>query len=63
MEYEATVTSVWPQLKEVVLLLMGVILSLRKSTVCNVTDQIFVLDQEGVIHHKCSKKVACPQGN
>ena len=35
----------------------------KEGTACNVTDQIFVLDQDGVIHHKCSKKVVCPQGN
>ena len=65
MEYEATVTSVWPQLKEVCSPPDGSYLFFTKKegTACNVTDQIFVLDQDGVIHHKCSKKVVCPQGN
>lgn len=35
----------------------------KEGTACNATDQIFVLDQDGVIHHKCSKKVICPQDN
>ncbi|RMX54469.1 hypothetical protein pdam_00013189 [Pocillopora damicornis] len=35
----------------------------KEGTVCNATDQIFVLDQDGVIYHKCSKKVVCPQDN
>ena len=30
---------------------------------CNATDQIFILDQDGVIYHKRSKKNVCPQGN
>lgn len=65
VEYEVTVTSVWPQTKEVVPLLMAVISysPKKEGTACNATDQIFVLDQDGVIHHKCSKKVVCPQDN
>ncbi|PFX13518.1 Disintegrin and metalloproteinase domain-containing protein 9 [Stylophora pistillata] len=35
----------------------------KEGMACNATDQIFVLDQDGVIHHKCSKKVVCPQDN
>ena len=35
----------------------------KEGTVCNATDQIFVLDQDGVIYHKCSKREVCPQGN
>ena len=34
----------------------------KKGTACNARDQIFRLDQNGVIHHKCSGKVVCPQG-
>ncbi|RMX44841.1 hypothetical protein pdam_00009262 [Pocillopora damicornis] len=33
------------------------------GTSCNAIDQIFILDEDGVIHHKCSKKVICPEGN
>ena len=35
----------------------------KDGTACNATDQIFILDQDGVIYHKCSKKEVCPQGN
>ncbi|XP_073247149.1 uncharacterized protein [Porites lutea] len=35
----------------------------RKGSSCNETDMIFVFDWDGVIHHKCSKKVICPQDN
>ena len=35
----------------------------KEGTACNATDQIFVLDQDGVIYHKCSTKKVCPQGN
>ena len=35
----------------------------REGTACNATDQIFLLDQDGVIYHKCSKKEVCPHGN
>lgn len=35
----------------------------KRGMACNATDMIFVFDQDGVIHHKCSKKVICPQGN
>ena len=35
----------------------------KEGTACNATDQIFILDQDGVIYHKCSKKNVCPQGN
>ena len=38
------------------------ILTKNRGTACNQTDMIFVFDWEGVIHHKCSKKVVCPQG-
>ena len=34
----------------------------KQGTACNARDQIFRLDQNGVIHHKCSGKVVCPQG-
>ncbi|XP_022804373.1 uncharacterized protein LOC111341663 [Stylophora pistillata] len=34
-----------------------------EGTSCNAIDQIFLLDEDGVIHHKCSKKVICPEGN
>ncbi|XP_074614387.1 uncharacterized protein LOC141874129 [Acropora palmata] len=39
------------------------ILTKKRGTACNQTDMIFVLDWDGVIHHKCSKKVVCPQDN
>ena len=35
----------------------------KEGTACNATDQIFILDQDGVIYHKRSKKNVCPQGN
>ena len=35
----------------------------KDGTACNATDQIFLLDQDGVIYHKCSTKKVCPQGN
>ncbi|XP_066014989.1 uncharacterized protein [Pocillopora verrucosa] len=35
----------------------------KEGTACNATDQIFVLDQDGVIYHKCSKREVCPQDN
>lgn len=35
----------------------------KRGSACNATDMIFVFDWDGVIHHKCSKKVICPQGN
>nr|XP_058961078.1 uncharacterized protein LOC131788010 isoform X2 [Pocillopora verrucosa] len=35
----------------------------KQGTACNARDQIFRLDQNGVIHHKCSGKVVCPQDN
>ncbi|KAJ7351656.1 metalloendopeptidase [Desmophyllum pertusum] len=35
----------------------------KRGLGCNATDLIFVLDWDGVIHHKCSKKVICPQGD
>ena len=36
----------------------------REGTACNATDQIFLLDQDGVIYFdKRSKKELCPQGN
>lgn len=35
----------------------------KEGTSCNAIDQIFILDEDGVIHHKCSKKVICPEGN
>lgn len=34
----------------------------KEGTSCNAIDQIFILDEDGVIHHKCSKKVICPEG-
>ena len=34
----------------------------KRGSACNQTDMIFVFDWDGVIHHKCSKKVICPQG-
>lgn len=37
------------------------ILTKTRGTACNETDMIFVLDWDGVIHHKCSKKVVCPE--
>ncbi|PFX16851.1 hypothetical protein AWC38_SpisGene18856 [Stylophora pistillata] len=43
----------------------GSYLNLTKTegTACNATDQIFLLDQDGVIYHICSGKVVCPQDN
>ena len=35
----------------------------KEGTACNATDQIFILDQDGVIYHKRSKKNVCPQAN
>ncbi|XP_066015738.1 protein crumbs homolog 1-like isoform X2 [Pocillopora verrucosa] len=35
----------------------------KDGTACNATDQIFILDQDGVIYHKCSTKKVCPQDN
>ncbi|KAJ7386462.1 hypothetical protein OS493_008591 [Desmophyllum pertusum] len=35
----------------------------KRGLGCNATDLIFVLDWDGVIHHKCSKKVICPESN
>lgn len=35
----------------------------KEGTLCNAIDQIFILDEDGVIHHKCSKKVICPEGD
>jgi len=35
----------------------------KRGRACNATDMIFLFDQDGVIHHKCSKKVICPQDN
>ncbi|KAL9951073.1 hypothetical protein ACROYT_G043669 [Oculina patagonica] len=35
----------------------------NRGSACNATDMMFVFDWDGVIHHKCSKKVICPQGN
>lgn len=35
----------------------------QRGSACNETDMIFVFDWDGVIHHKCSKKVICPQNN
>ena len=35
----------------------------KEGTACNATDQIFLLDQDGVIYDKRSKKELCPQGN
>jgi len=35
----------------------------KRGSACNETDMIFVLDWDGVIHHKCSKKLICPQDN
>ncbi|XP_022804385.1 uncharacterized protein LOC111341674 [Stylophora pistillata] len=39
------------------------ILTKTEGTACNATDQIFFLDQDGVIYHTCSRKVVCPQDN
>ncbi|XP_022804383.1 uncharacterized protein LOC111341671 [Stylophora pistillata] len=39
------------------------ILTKTKGTACNATDQMFLLDQNGVIYHMCSRKVVCPQHN
>ena len=27
---------------------------------CTAPEAMFVFDQDGVIHHKCSKKIVCP---
>ncbi|XP_078353171.1 properdin-like [Oculina patagonica] len=35
----------------------------NRGSACNETDMMFVFDWDGVIHHKCSKKVICPQDN
>ena len=29
---------------------------------CTAPEATFVLDQDGVIHHKCSKKIVCGEG-
>ena len=34
----------------------------KRGSACNQRDMIFVMDWDGVIHHKCSNKVVCPEG-
>ena len=48
-----------PELRGGVPLLMA----LTSLQLCNAIVQIFLLDEDGVIHHKCSKKVIGPEGD
>ena len=35
----------------------------KKDENCAAEEAAFVFDQDGVIHHKCSKMMVCPKGS
>ena len=34
----------------------------KKDEQCTAEEAAFAFDQDGVIHHKCSKMMVCPEG-